>query len=99
MVPGVTRENLIEALGLLEQAVAKNPNSTRAWGGLVFMNLNGVVNGWLPDRAAAIRRIDEAAVQLDRLDPDGFFAYHGQGHPGLLSGGTFLRICALPRRG
>jgi len=30
---GVTRENLIEALGLLEQAVAKNPNSTRAWAG------------------------------------------------------------------
>jgi adenylate cyclase len=74
----VTRENLIEALGLLEQAVAKNPNSTRAWGGLVFMNVNGVVNGWLPDRAAASRRIDEAAVQLDRLDPDGFFAYQAR---------------------
>ena len=68
----------IEALGLLEQAVAKNPNSARAWGGLVFMNVNGVVNGWLPDRAEASRRIDEAAVQLDRLDPDGVFAYMGR---------------------
>ncbi len=75
---GVTRENLIEALGLLEQAVAKNPNSTRAWGGLTFINFNGVVNGWLPDRAAAIRRIDEAAVQLDRLDPDGFLTYQAR---------------------
>ena len=75
---GVTRENLIEALGLLEQAVAKHPNSTRAWGGLAFINFNGLVNGWLPDRAAAIRRIDEAAVQLERLDPDGFLAYQGR---------------------
>jgi adenylate cyclase len=74
----VTRENLIEALGLLEQAVGKNPNSTRAWGGLAFMNFQGVVNGWLPDRAAAIRRMDEAAVQLDRLDPDGFLAYQAR---------------------
>ena len=75
---GLNRENLIEGLALLEQAVAKNPNSTRAWGGLVFMSSNGVANGWLPDRAAAIRRIDEAAVQLDRLDPEGFFGYQGK---------------------
>ena len=75
---GVTRENLLEALGLLEQAVAKNPNSARAWGGLAFINFNGLVNGWLPDRAAAIRRIDEATVQMDRLDPEGFFAYQAR---------------------
>lgn len=75
---GVNRENLLDALALLEQAVVKSPNSTRAWGGLVFMNLNGVLNGWLPDRAAAIRRIDEAAVQLDRLDPDGFFGFQAK---------------------
>lgn len=75
---GFNRENLLEALALLEQAVAKSPNATRAWGGLVFMNLTGVINGWLPDRAAAVRRIDEAAVQLDRLDPDGFFGYQAK---------------------
>lgn len=73
-----TRENLIEALALLEQAVEKDPNSIRAWGGLVFLNLNGVLNGWLPDRAAAVRRIDEAAAQLDRLDPDGFFGHQAK---------------------
>jgi TolB-like protein len=75
---GVTRENLVQAMALLEQAVARNPNSTRAWGGLVFMNLSGILNGWLPDRAAALRRIDEAAVQLDRLDPDSFFGYQAK---------------------
>ncbi len=74
----VTRENMTEALALLEQAVERDPNSTRAWGGLVFMNLAGVLNGWLSDRAAAIRRIDEAAAQLDRLDPDGFFSHQAK---------------------
>lgn len=75
---GLNRENLLQGLALLEQAVARNPDSTRAWGGLVFMNLNGVINGWLPDRTAALRRIDEAAVQLDRLEPDGFFGYQAK---------------------
>ncbi len=75
---GFNRENLIEALALLEQAVVKDPNSIRAWGGLNFMNFQGVVNGWLSDRAAALRRFDEALVQLERLDPDGYFAYQGK---------------------
>jgi len=75
---GLNRENLVAGIALLEQAVAKSPEATRAWGGLVFMNSNGVTNGWLPDRAAALRRIDEAAVQLDRLDPDGFFSYQAR---------------------
>ena len=75
---GLNRENLLEALGLLDQAVAKNPNSTRAWGGLAFMNLQGFANGWLPDRAAAIRRMEEAAAQMDRLDPDGFLAHQAR---------------------
>jgi len=76
---GITRENLVEALALCEQAVAKSPNSARAWHGLVFMNFQGVVNGWLPDRAAALRRIDEAAVQVQRLDPDGHWGYQTRG--------------------
>lgn len=75
---GYNRENLLEAIAFLEQAVVKSPNSARAWGGLVFMNMSGFLNGWLPDRAAAIRRIDEAAVQLDRLDPDGFFGFQAK---------------------
>lgn len=72
------RENLLEAIALLEQAVGKNPNSIRGWGGLAFMNFQGVVNGWAPDRAAALRRFNEAKLQLDRLDPDGFFGYQAK---------------------
>lgn len=39
------------------------------------MNLHGVLNSWLPDRAAALRRIDEAAAQLERLDAEGNYTY------------------------
>ena len=47
----------------------------RGWGGLGFMNLHGLLNGWLPDRATALRRIDEAAAQLERLDSEGPYTY------------------------
>jgi len=58
-----------EALELLEQAVAKNPNSTRAWGGPAFIDFNGAVNGWLPDRvryraSCGLRRARRYAPEL-----------------------------------
>ena len=39
------------------------------------MNLHGALNNWLPDRVAALRRIDEAAAQLERLDAEGNYTY------------------------
>lgn len=75
---GLNRENLLEATALLEQAVAKDPASTRGWGGLVIMNLNSMQNGWVPDRAAAVRRINEAATQLERLDAESHYAYQAK---------------------
>jgi TolB-like protein len=75
---GVNRENLTEALALLERAVSKDPNSVRAWGGLAFMNLQGATNGWLTDRAAAFGRIDQARSRLERLDPEGHYTYQAR---------------------
>jgi TolB-like protein len=75
---GITRENLLEANKLFEQAVAKDQDSVRAWGGLAYINFNLLTNGWAADRAAAVRRIDEAALQLDRLDPDSFYGYQAK---------------------
>ena len=37
--------------------------------------MHGMLNAWLPDRDAALRRIDEAAAQLERLDADGNYTY------------------------
>ena len=72
---GLHAENIVEALKLLERAVALDPDSVRGWGGLSFMNLHGVLNSWLPDRGGALRRIDEAAAQLERLDAEGNYTY------------------------
>ena len=52
----------------------KNPNSVRAWGGVVITNYLGASNGWLPDRSAALHRFDVASDNLERLDPNGYFA-------------------------
>ncbi len=72
---GLHSDNIVEALKLLERAVALDPDSVRGWGGLSFMNLHGVLNNWLPDRVAALRRIDESAAQLERLDAEGYYTY------------------------
>jgi TolB-like protein len=72
---GLHGDNIVDALKLLERAVALDPDSVRGWGGLSFMNLHGVFNAWLPDSGAALRRIDEAAAQLERLDADGNYTY------------------------
>ena len=72
---GLHGDNIVEALKLLERAVALDPDSVRGWGGLSFVNLHGVLNAWLPDRDAALRRIDDAAAQLQRLDAEGNYTY------------------------
>jgi len=72
------RQNLNEALVLFERAVIKNPDSIRAWGGVSITNYLGVANGWLPDRSAALRRFDVANDNLERLDPNGYFAYQAK---------------------
>jgi TolB-like protein len=70
---GFNRENTLESLKLLDRAVALDPESVRGWFGITVMNLQGLNNGWLPDRAAALSRIDEAAAHLERMDHDGYF--------------------------
>jgi TolB-like protein len=75
---GLHGDNIVEALKLLERAVALDPDSVRAWGGLSFMNLHGVFNAWLLDRGAALRRIDEAAAQLERLDAESNYTYQAR---------------------
>ena len=71
-------QNLNEARALFERAIVKNPNSIRAWGGVSITNFIGVSNGWLPDRDAALHRSDIASDNLERLDPNGYFAYQAK---------------------
>jgi adenylate cyclase len=70
---GFNRHNLVEALALFEKAVALDPDS-RAWAGIAIMSNLGAANGWLPDRRAALDRVEEASRHLDRIDPESFSA-------------------------
>lgn len=69
---GVNVKNNAEALALFERAVAMDPRSVRGWGGVAYAG--GNQRRWEPARAEhALRRIEEAAAQLGRLDPDGYY--------------------------
>lgn len=70
---GVSRENTLAALRLFEAAVARDPNSTRGWGGVGMANWMGAVTGWMPDRPAAIARLRFAADRLQVVDHNDFY--------------------------
>ena len=72
---GVTRENVVAARALFDRAVTMNPDSPRGWAGVHFTTTNLLLNGWVEDRAAALRRAEEAAANLERVDRDGSYAY------------------------
>jgi TolB-like protein/DNA-binding winged helix-turn-helix (wHTH) protein len=73
---GLSRENVVEGLAMLERAVALDPRSIRAWGGISAMTVHGLLNGWLPDRAAATRRLAEVTARLEDLDREGQATYN-----------------------
>jgi len=75
---GLGGANVVEALQLLERAVALDPDSVRGWGGLNVMTLHGVYQGWLTDHPSRMRRIEVAAQQLERLEGDGFFTWQAR---------------------
>jgi TolB-like protein/DNA-binding winged helix-turn-helix (wHTH) protein len=75
---GFSRENVNQALALCEQAVARDPNSIRGWGGIAFMNVQAGLNNWAADRAAAFRRVDDAA-EPGSARPRRFLYLPGQG--------------------
>jgi TolB-like protein/DNA-binding winged helix-turn-helix (wHTH) protein len=72
---GVTRENVFAARALFERALAMNRDSARAWAGISFTTVAVLSNSWTDDRPAALRRAEEAAANLERVDRDGTYAY------------------------
>lgn len=70
---GINAENLRSALPLLERAVALDPDSVRAWGGLTVLSLHAMLNGWLPDDDTVRERLAEAFEHLQRLDSESYF--------------------------
>lgn len=91
---GINRENVREGLNLLERAVALDPGSIRAWGGISAMTIHGLLNGWLPDRAAATRRLAEVAARLEHLDREGQATYNAKAVDAFMKGdvGAMLQV-------
>ncbi len=75
---GFNRENVTQALAMMERAATLDPDSIRAWHGVTFMSLHSALNGWASDRAAALKRVDVAAAQLERIDRDGHSTYNAK---------------------
>lgn len=73
---GLSKDNVLQGLSLLERAVTLDPGSIRAWGGISAMTVHGLLNGWLPDRAAALKRLAEVTAELERLDREGQATYN-----------------------
>lgn len=65
---GLSRENVLEAQRLFEAAVAQDPKSVRALGGIATVNAVGAGTGWFSDRDAAIGRVEFASSRLQVLD-------------------------------
>jgi TolB-like protein len=70
---GITPENVREAASLFDQAVERDPRSTRALGGVAFIYRLGAQFGWLPDRDASMRKAEQATERLRGIDENDFF--------------------------
>jgi DNA-binding winged helix-turn-helix (wHTH) protein/TolB-like protein len=81
-----SRETLLTALPLFEQAVARDPRSVLGWGGVAIMNGLGASIRWLPDRDAGLARLAEASARLQELDANHLFTLLAKGHEANLRG-------------
>lgn len=89
---GFTPENLREAGRLFEAAVSRDPGSVRGWAGVAVANGVGAAINWVPDRAAAIDRLQEASDRLQTLDADSFFALLSKANLANLNGDNEGRL-------
>jgi TolB-like protein len=70
---GCRQGHVLEALPLLQQAVALDADCARAWAGLAFMRAVAYAQGWAGTLPQVLAQVDEAVAQLDRLDRDGHY--------------------------
>ena len=65
-----------EALALFERAVAMDAGSVRGWGGIAYASSNA--RRWARS-GHDLARLETAAAQLERLDPDGYYGVLARG--------------------
>lgn len=74
---GINRTTASEALASFERAVAMDGRSVRGWGGIAYAS--SIALRWSRSDQAALRRLEQAATQLERLDPDGYYGVLARG--------------------
>jgi TolB-like protein len=70
---GCRQDHVLQALPLLQQAVALDADCARAWAGIAFMRTIAWAQGWAGTLPQVLAQVDEAVAQLDRLDRDGHY--------------------------
>jgi DNA-binding winged helix-turn-helix (wHTH) protein/TolB-like protein len=65
---GLTRDNLLQARRLFDEAVERDVQSVRGWGGVAVTNGFLATYRWVSDREAAVARVAEARRRLQALD-------------------------------
>lgn len=73
---GLNKKTNEEALALFERAVAMDPGSVRGWGGIAYANANA--RRWARSEHD-LARLEAAAAQLERLDPNGYYGVLARG--------------------
>lgn len=89
---GFTPENLREAGRLFDAAVRRDPGSIRGWGGVAVVNGTGAAINWVPDKAAAMTRLQQASDRLQVLDADDFLTYLARSNIANLNGDNEGRL-------
>jgi TolB-like protein/Flp pilus assembly protein TadD len=74
---GMNRQTVGEATALFERAVAMDPGSVRGWGGAAFASSVALRRSRADQ--AALRRLEQAADRLERLDPAGYYGILARG--------------------
>ncbi len=75
---GITRENALAAIDFFDRAVAIDPKNLGGWAGVGYARLHADLNGWLPDRDAARKRISEAGARIEEIDPDSHYGFQAR---------------------
>jgi TolB-like protein len=74
---GTNRTTVGEALNSFERAVALDARSVRGWGGIAYAS--SLELRWSRSNQAALRRLEQAAAELEKVDPGGYYGVLGRG--------------------
>lgn len=74
-----SRDELMKARQLCEQAIALDPSNAQAWAGVSGTYGLALSRGWYDNFDEARRKLDESAVKAITLDPDNAAAHNTRG--------------------